>query len=274
MGVSLQQVDNYKPELQHTTPEIFIRYMSIIQEFLVQCMDAIFISDYAYYRYIILKGIDTIAHVFRILLLYTNNLEITCHYSQKAFYYYVEFIGQIGEDTHTFLQLNSKDATLFVYKKTIYDVRKEFSNHMREGTNANTRVIMKNVATLFGIYNRCLETIFCSEQWDATTSSNLLKLVDRRMCRFTQNILNVSSGDEKVYHDAINMIAQLEEKISASDMNRITILEIFARKIKGREMSSNYLQKRIMHEQNDTFLEELTSLRYVNWLLADLEQSG
>lgn len=142
MTLSLQHAENYKRQLENTTTEIFVMYMGIVQEFLVQCMDSIFITDVSYYRYIILKGIETIAHVFRNLLLYTNNLNITYHHSQKAFYYYVEFIGQIGEESHSFLQLNSKDATLFVYKKTIFDIKKDFSSHYKGDTTETTQFII------------------------------------------------------------------------------------------------------------------------------------
>lgn len=268
MGVSLQQSENYKLELQNCTSEIFIRYMSVIQEFLSQCMDSIFLNNYTYYRYIILKGFETISHVFRLLLLYTNNLEITCHHSQKAFYYYVEFIGQIGEETHMFLQLNSKDATLFVYKKTIYDLRKELSSI--ETCNENTRIIHKNIFMLIGIYNRCLEHIFYSEHWDAKTSDQILKLVDTRMCKFTQNILNTLSDEERENHDSIQLIDILEEKSGTLDVNRIQILEVFARKIKGKKINESSLKRRLSHEQNDMFMGELTQLRYVNWLLSDI----
>ena len=40
--------------------------------------------------------------------------------------YYVEFIGQIGDINHSYLQLNSKDAMLFIYKKTIFELNNEY----------------------------------------------------------------------------------------------------------------------------------------------------
>lgn len=275
MTLSLQHADNYKKHLDNTTAEIFVRYMGLVQEFLVQCMDAIFITDVSYYRYIILKGIETIAHVFRNLLLYTNNLNITYHHSQKAFYYYVEFIGQIGQDTHSFLQLNSKDATLFVYKKTIFDVKKEFSSVIKGDTTETTRLIIDNVAMLTGIYNRCLDSIFCSEQWNTETCKNLLKLVDSRMCKFTQNILNASfvednGNNEFVYNNVIKNVEQLHTKNAAYGIELIPILEVFTRKIKGQEITKEYLRSRLSHEEHDRTIEELTPLRYVNWLLADV----
>ena len=291
MTLSLQHVENYKRELENTTTEIFVMYMGIVQEFLVQCMDSIFITDVSYYRYIILKGIETIAHVFRNLLLYTNNLNITYHHSQKAFYYYVEFIGQIGEESHSFLQLNSKDATLFVYKKTIFDIKKDFSSHYKGDTTETTQFIIDNVAMLTGIYNRCLESIFCSEQWNTETCKNMLKLVDNRMCKFTQNILNAdangnanngnanngnanngnaNNANEHVYNNVIKMLEQVHIKNAEYGIELIPILEVFTRKIKGKNITKEYLRTRLSHEDHDTIIQELTPLRYVNWLLAEI----
>ena len=281
MTLSLQHAENYKRQLENTTTEIFVMYMGIVQEFLVQCMDSIFITDVSYYRYIILKGIETIAHVFRNLLLYTNNLNITYHHSQKAFYYYVEFIGQIGEESHSFLQLNSKDATLFVYKKTIFDIKKDFSSHYKGDTTETTQFIIDNVAMLTGIYNRCLESIFCSEQWNTETCKNMLKLVDNRMCKFTQNILNAdangnanngnaNNANEHVYNNVIKMVEQVHIKNAEYGIELIPILEVFTRKIKGKNMTKEYLRTRLSHEDHDTIIQELTPLRYVNWLLAEI----
>ena len=281
MTISLQHAENYKRELENTTTEIFVMYMGIVQEFLVQCMDSIFITDVSYYRYIILKGIETIAHVFRNLLLYTNNLNITYHHSQKAFYYYVEFIGQIGEESHSFLQLNSKDATLFVYKKTIFDIKKDFSSHYKGDTTETTQFIIDNVAMLTGIYNRCLESIFCSEQWNTETCKNMLKLVDNRMCKFTQNILNAdangnanngnaNNANEHVYNNVIKMLEQVHIKNAEYGIELIPILEVFTRKIKGKNITKEYLRTRLSHEDHDTIIQELTPLRYVNWLLAEI----
>ena len=123
---SLQNLDNYKSEFSHPTSEIFSKYVGLINEYLLQCLDSIHLKDIVYYKYIIYKGIETLTHVFKILLLYTKNLNLAYIHSQKALYYYVEFICQIDDDSHSFLQLNSKDAALFVYKKTIFDINTEY----------------------------------------------------------------------------------------------------------------------------------------------------
>jgi hypothetical protein len=48
------------------------------------------------------------------------------YHSQKAFYYYTEFIGQITGDQNVFLQLTSRDAMMFVYKKTIFEIHNDY----------------------------------------------------------------------------------------------------------------------------------------------------
>ena len=69
-------------------------------------------------QFIISRGLNTITHVFTNLLYYTKNVDILYFHCEKAFYFYAEFVTQISEDDKTFLQLSSRDATNYVYKKT------------------------------------------------------------------------------------------------------------------------------------------------------------
>ena len=73
--------------------------------------------------FIIIRGLDTITHVFILLLYYTQHLETAFTYSQKSLYLYIEFIEQIAFDKNSFLQLSSKDAVIYVYKKTLYEIK-------------------------------------------------------------------------------------------------------------------------------------------------------
>ena len=132
MKNTLSNSDNYKKILDISNSEIFNNYTSLINEYSNFFIDNTFIQKQNYFNYVYLKGIETISSVFKILLLYTKNLPLTIFHCQKSFYYYIEFIGQIGDSNHQFLQLNSKDATLFVFKKTVFEInsdhRKIFSS--------------------------------------------------------------------------------------------------------------------------------------------------
>ena len=54
------------------------------------------------------------------------------HHSEKSILFYVEFITQIGDENHTFLQLNSKDAIIFLYKKTLFELDEEYVSSFTE----------------------------------------------------------------------------------------------------------------------------------------------
>ena len=101
-----------------------------------------------------------LSHIFNTIFLYTKNANLCEHYCYKASHYYIEFIGQISEDSHSFLQLNSKDATLFVYKKTIYDInnvyRKNFAldNKEQQFLNSISNIMMLFNATLFHLLQK------------------------------------------------------------------------------------------------------------------------
>ena len=128
---TLLTLENYKKTLGSSHKIILRMYTNIVSEYLLHISENIIVQDKNYYIFIVKRGLETIKHVFNILLLYTKNLDLTIHHTKKAYLFYVEFIGQIGQDNHSYLQLNSKDAILFVYKKTIFDihstVKKSFS---------------------------------------------------------------------------------------------------------------------------------------------------
>src|SRR5210317_348621 len=90
-------------------------------------------------------------YIYNFLLLYTKNLDLTIYHTQKSILYYIEFIGQIGDDNHSFLKLNSKDATLFTYKKTIFDVNQEYRKEYEESKETKKR--LKNLSLFINVYN-------------------------------------------------------------------------------------------------------------------------
>jgi len=122
---SLHNLENYYGTLKNNQEEIQIKYNHLLNDYLFFILENIQMKKESFYRFIIQRGLETVTHVFNLILLYSKNLEMTHYHSQKAFYFYVEFIGQISVDQHMFLQLSSRDAIMFVYKKTIFDIHSE-----------------------------------------------------------------------------------------------------------------------------------------------------
>lgn len=75
--------------------------------------------------FVIIRGLETLINVYLILLYHTNNADLAIYHTHRSFIFYLEFVEQITEDQHTFLQLTSRDASMYVYKKTIFEVKRE-----------------------------------------------------------------------------------------------------------------------------------------------------
>jgi hypothetical protein len=84
-------------------------------------------------------GINAIHRVFEIVLLKTKSIEKTYYYSQKAYYYYLEYLEQIYR-ANLSQNLNHMDIVLFVYKKTIFG--------MCDGDNNDSSHTLSNIMTL------------------------------------------------------------------------------------------------------------------------------
>ncbi len=120
--LSLNVITNYLPDLEEDDSEILNIYIRIIQSLLNHIHTNITITKKEYLKYILSYGIESITHIYKLLLFYTKNLSLTQHHCEKSVLFYVEFITQIGDDNHSFLQLTSKDAVMFLYKKTLFEI--------------------------------------------------------------------------------------------------------------------------------------------------------
>ena len=78
-------------------------------------------------------------------------MELALYHTQKSILYYVEFISQVGEDSQNLLKLTTKDATLFIYKKTVFDINDEYKQSYQETNQKKT--IMKQLELYIDIYN-------------------------------------------------------------------------------------------------------------------------
>jgi hypothetical protein len=119
---SLYNIENYNSNISSTINDILNKYNLLIIEYFKLNIKGI--REWT-------RGLETISHVFEIMLYYTKNLDMTYYHSQKAFYFYNEFVNQIIEDPNNYLQLSSKDATLFVYKKTIFEINAQIQKSVK-----------------------------------------------------------------------------------------------------------------------------------------------
>jgi len=149
---SLNNPDNYKSILTDNLEDILYKYSQLINDYIQLYIENIKIIDKNYYYYLFLNGINTINNVFSMILLYTRNLTISNFYTQKSFYLYIEFISQIDNINHSFLKLNGKDASLFVFKKTIYEIDNNYRKDYECSNQENFNIINIFVNLTYDLY--------------------------------------------------------------------------------------------------------------------------
>jgi len=127
---TLYNVENYNPTLVEPANVVIEKYVTMLCEYFKFLNDCDDINIDNRTRFVIIRGLQTITHVFNFIMYYCKNIDLAFFHCQKAYYFYIEFVGQITDDRNTFLQLGSRDATLFVYKKTIFDINQEYKTNM------------------------------------------------------------------------------------------------------------------------------------------------
>jgi len=112
-------MDNYKKAYSDTPVAVVCLFNDIITMYLEYIVKTTYISDESYLSHTVNLGLESLHYVFSFLYLYTKNSALAKHHTENGCYIYCEFIGNIGIK-HDSLRINSKDAQLFMLKKTIY----------------------------------------------------------------------------------------------------------------------------------------------------------
>lgn len=227
---NLQNTESYNNNFQDNYHTVVFKYINLINEYLKHCNDNIFIQNPVYKKNVILKGIQNIKHIFNMLFLYTKNLNMTFYNCQKSYVYYIEFISQIGEDAHSYLQLNSKDACLFALKKTIFDINSDIKKDFILDTKNNEYLKIINI--FINTYNSCLFNII--EVCEVNDILNLYCLDLSKIFQKLSKLYNNSSEFEKLY--LFYNYTLFEKNIYN---NYIENLECFIKKLKKKSFNKN-----------------------------------
>ena len=207
---SLQNAENYKKDFALDISDCIEKYSILIVEYFKFVKDNIKIKNESFSKFIIIRGLDTITNVFLYILYFTRNIELTYFHSQKSYYFYVEFVSQISDDEKRFLQLTSRDASAYVYKKTIFDISSEFKK-----INQQISVEFKEKLDIIKIYINLYQTY-------------LLKIIHSPLLNRAADINELSKIYEKLQHSnlqnkqTVTMIENITEQLyySIEDTDR------------------------------------------------------
>lgn len=258
----LSLIDNYRSQYDCNEREMFSRYMALVSEFCVQAEESIKVSRLDYFAYVCVKGLETLTHVFRMLLLYSKNLDITFYNCKKALYYYLEFIGQIGEDNHEFLKLTSNDASLFVYKKTVFSVNQSYRKEYDEIEKLTTDNLFTLTELFLSIFKREVPKRVNNSTEDLTNTL-------RTLTDYTTALLNMDYKDsDELYNKHLKAVLKFNDALSVYDISDVQdLLTAIVKKLPKVKVSIEDICSSVSSSEINR--EELTLRKYINSLFAN-----
>ena len=252
---SLHNVDNFNKILEVSVNDVINKYSELVIEYLKFIYENIKVQNLTYSKFIVIRGLETITNVFSIILYYTKNIDLTYFQCQKSFYYYIEFIGQITEEQHSFLQLNSRDAITYVYKKTIFEINNDLKKNILPLTKEN--------AKKFDLINEYIKIykILLLKIINIDLKINTININNFEICC---NKLNNIKIDIDNLHILESLIVILDNKINNTEKFFETFL-LYLKKInKKTDIIKNSKEKTYLEDFN-LYIQE-SSDKFIAWL--------
>lgn len=237
---SLTNPDNYMKSIDCNISVVIEKYFNLIIDYYNNIYSVVHLKNQKYSKYIIIRGLDTLTNVFLNILSSTKNAELTYFHCQKAFYFYIEFIDQISDDEKTFLQLTSRDATTYVYKKTIFEICQEHRKQNDSEHNEKCKKIGHFINTL-QLY--LLKIINSNTVED---SLELFKTASNKVISSSNKLdaSNLEDITEKIYNKIedvqsfLNVSLYIVKKISRSSNSSSEFIKNIEKKLESDEFSS------------------------------------
>lgn len=245
----LYNISNYKPIIDNTSTEILNKFVSIVVEYMQFIVDKITVKNKLHYKFIIEKGVETLLHVFTLIFYYTKNLELTSYHTQKAFYFYIEFIEQISDDNITFLQLSSRDAIMFVYKKTIYDINNEYKKNIGE-PSIEEKNILSVVNSFIDIYKIIIQFIINNLDFNYETKNEYINNCSNYLIRISENLNKnkIKKGFVDCTHLFITLLTDNQIEINLF----LILLDTFVAKICSKRKYDDRIIKNALYDLDIT----------------------
>lgn len=239
----LSNVSNYKPYIDVSVEEILKNVVSTLIEYMRFISEKITMKNKHYYRFIFERGVKTLIHIFSLIFYYTKNLDISIYHMKKAYYFYIEFIEQISDNNITFLQLTSRDAVLFVYKRTIFELNNEYRKNIKELTIEEKNILL-TINSYIAIYKSIIK--FLINHKDFKYEKKIEYINECSDCiEYISEILNKN----KIKKNGIECIYLFTNILSEKDIKMIDffkVLDEFIKKINmKKKIDENKITKQI-----------------------------
>lgn len=177
--------------------EIVKKYIDIINRFIIHSIEESQNQSFHILYIYIQNGLNILYHIFFITFFYTKNLNSSIKNTITGMLYYTEFFKQINQNDMN-QNLNYKDASIFVYSKTLFHIDKKFSKnihsiHSKWNLSSFTSKVYQDILLLLIFYHKSLlchqklYSIFSS----FLTSNSISTLFEPTITHFNKWIITI-----------------------------------------------------------------------------------
>ena len=262
---SLINLDNYKETLTSSIQDILDNLVRVIVDYVIFITEKLNIKYGQYYQFIFERGLYSLLHIFSIILYHTNNLDLTIYHCQKAYYFYIEFIEQIADDNVTFLKLSSKDAVMFVYKRTIFELNNDFRKKTKNVSNDENNMYL-NLNIYIHFYKKIFHNMIKTTNFDYENKKDLMN----KLC-FKIEEMSVIINKSKFKNLQIECINNFYDMLIDCNMifeDSFTFLLEFIKQIAQKKsiLSQKTIQNKISNCIKTNYIQENGYQNLINYI--------
>ena len=256
--------NNYNKNIDEKNILSFMKvYIQLLKEYLDFLLNNIDIKEInEHFLFITNRGLITYKHIFNILCLYTTNFTLILHHIKKAYLYYVEFIGQIGHDNHAYLKLNSRDASLFVYKKTIYEINNNFKKDFI--LTEEEKIKHFKLTKMIDIINIMILIILKNVKLN--NEKLTYQKIKTDVEKMEKGFLKAINNYDKLNLDILSLLLDKIELLNIESSKVLELVNLIINKFLNKHYSDTKVYEKLNSYKNDEKINKLTSIKYINWL--------
>lgn len=242
---------------------IFPLYVNIMTKYLIH-----FTSTEKYKKgendimYLLLNGVATLTHVFKIILRETLNVAEADEKTTSAIFYYTQCIEQMEESKTDDLDIYANIASVFVYKKTIPTT--QLNGEVALSATKEDLLVIKNVEELIYIYKKVLD-ILIEKNYSNAIPDQLMN-ISIELCTNANSATN-AYGEPDFQRDLQNVIDFIHH-FPSSKKNLYDYIFLFIKKYKEHPINLSKVLLKRMHSSYKERLNDENINNYIKWLLA------
>ena len=239
------QLDNKNNENIYITHgdkinKYFIKYVTLINDFLNYAYNNLTIENIDVFKTNVQKGIQALTHIFKLILIKTNDINNAIDVTQRCFFYYIEFVTQISS-SNDHIQLSLNDAIVFLYKKSIFQYydKESLESTSNEITKNSCQYISLNLQKLIDIHNELLYYYISMIEYHNSNFNDFTKSI----YIFTENFITINT------YNNINNIYQFILYFKFNKINFIVLIKlinIFIKHICDKFVDSSNIFKKLI----------------------------